>query len=435
MPESPRAPARRWSKARSRLRAILIWGAHRRRLSALALLLALLAAAAAWAAPQVRAWRHLRAARAELERYHTPQAIRHLKVCRETWPRDPEVLLLAARAARRAGVYGDSERLLALYEQERGRDAAVTFERLLLDAEANQDPVVERCWQLVEQGHPDSALLLEALARGYMRRYRLGMARRCLDRWRQAQPDNPQMLYLDGLFHLDYAHAASAAVDSYGRAVELDSEHEEARLGLAVALLTGKDFAKAAEHFERLRLVQPDNARVRVGLAECRDGLGDTAEAVRMADEVLAQKPDFPAALSLRGQLALRQGQFAEAANWLRQAVRRNPADHRARYNLALALEQAGQAEEAKEHLRHFHQAEKDLARFNEIVTGDIARRPADPALHCELGQILLRAGQRDEGMRWLQSALQIDPGYGPARRALVDYQRLGRVAPPAGAP
>ena len=36
----------------------------------------------------------------ELQRYQIPQAIRHLRICRDIWPRDPEVLLLAARAAR-----------------------------------------------------------------------------------------------------------------------------------------------------------------------------------------------------------------------------------------------------------------------------------------------------------------------------------------------
>jgi tetratricopeptide (TPR) repeat protein len=300
----------------------------------------------------------------------------------------------------------------------------------LLDAECNQDQVVERCWHLVEEGHQDSPLLMESLARGYMRRYRLGMAKRCLDRWSQAQPDNPQLLYLDGLFHLDYLHAAAAAVARYGRAVELDPDHEEARLGLAVALLMTKEYGKAAEHFERLRLAQPDNDRVRVGLAECRDALGETAEAVRLVDEVLSRKPNFPAALALRGQLAFRQEEFDAAADWLRQAVRYNPADHRARYNLALSLKRTGRADEAQEYMRQFEEMEKNLARFNEIVTSEIAKRPADPALHCELGQILLKSGQRDEGVRWLQSALQIDPGYAPARRALADYQRLGRLAP-----
>ena len=189
MPESP--PIGNPSLVHSRLRAAGVWLMHRRRLTVLALLLAFIVGGAVWARPQLRAWWHLRAARAEIEHYHTSQAIRHLKVCREVWPNDPEVLLLSARAARRAGVYGDCERLLSLYEKERGRDDVFKFERLLLDAECNQDQVVERCWQLIEEGNPNSSLLMESLARGYMRRYRLGMARRCLDRWRQSAAGQP----------------------------------------------------------------------------------------------------------------------------------------------------------------------------------------------------------------------------------------------------
>jgi hypothetical protein len=85
--------------------------------------------------------------------------------------------------------------------------------------------------------------------------------------------------------------------------------------------------------------------------------------------------------------------------------------------------------------MREFKQMQQDLTRFNEIVLTEIAKRPTDPALHCELGQILLRSGQRDEGLRWLQSALQIDPGYAPARRALAGYQHMARPAPPASPP
>jgi predicted Zn-dependent protease len=343
-------------------------------------------------------------------------------------------LLLAARAARRAGVHGDTERLIALYVEQRGRDEAVTFERLLLDAELHQDQVVERCWSYVEAGHADTDLLLEALTRGYLRRYRIGLARRCLDRWRQLQPDNPQMHYLEGLFQLDYIHALSPAVESYHRAVELDADHEEARLGLAVALLTNKNFAEAAQHFERLRRAQPDNVRVQVGLAECRDGLGETDEAVRLVDDVLTRQPTSAAALSLRGRIAQKNEQFAEAQNWLRQALRRNPMDHAARYSLVLCLKQTHHPEEAQEQLL-LKQMEQDLARFNEIVTKEIAQRPTDPALHCQLGDLLLRAGQREEGLRWLQSALQLDPNYAPARQALAEQQRQGNNGAWPGSP
>lgn len=374
--------------------------------------------------PQVRAWYHRRAARTELQHYHTAQAIRHLLICREIWPDDPEVLLLSARAARRAQVYGDADHLLKLYRDIRGRDDAHNFELLMLAAEGRVDEVSEQCWKCIEEGRFDEILLMEALARGYLRQYRLGQARLCLNRWKEVQPDNPQAYYLEGLLNLDYVHAASEAVKSYRQAVELDADHEEARLGLAVALLTEKKFAEAAEQFERLLQSQPDNPRTQVGLAECRDGLGDSAEAARIVDEVLARHPGMPSALSLRGQLALKNGQWTEGEDLLRRALYRNPLDHRARYSLVLCLERSGQEEEAQQERRRLQQLEKDKAQFHDIVTKEIAKRPTDPALHCTLGQLLLRSGQHEEGLRWLKSALSLDPHYAPARKALADYQR-----------
>jgi Flp pilus assembly protein TadD len=329
---------------------------------------------------------------------------------------------LAARAARRARLYGDSERLLRDYRQERGRDEAYTFEQRLLAAERGVEEAAHSCWQDVEEGRSDAALLLEALTRGYLQQYQLGLAHHCLERWRQIQPENPQLFYLQGLLYLDYIHDRSVGEENYRRALELDPDHEEARLGLAVALLLRKSFAPAAEHFEHLRRCQPDNLSLQVNLAECLDGLDQTAEAVRLVDDVLARQPEYAAALSLRGQLALKSEQLDQAESWLRQALRRAPMDHRARYSLARCLEQSGQQEEARQQRRRLQQMEEDLAHFHKIVTREIAERPRDPALHCTLGQILLRAGQREQGIRWLQSALQLDPHYAPARQALTDY-------------
>jgi tetratricopeptide (TPR) repeat protein len=380
--------------------------------------------------PHLRAWHHLRAARVESQCYHTAQAIRHLRICRDIWPRDAEVLLLAARAARRAGVYDDTERLLSLYRERRGNDDDFAFEHLLLAAERRVDEVEELCWSYVEKGHGDTGLLLEALTRGYSRQYRYGQARMCLNRWKKLQPDNRQVYCLEGLFLLDHLHAMSSAADSFRRALELDPDHEEARLGLAIALLEGKSYAQAAKHFEHLQRCQPDNLRVQVGLAECHEGLGDTAEAERLVDDALARQPQMEAALSLRGKLALKNGQPEEGANWLRQALRRKPLDHAARYSLILCLEQSGQEKEAQEQRQRLQQLEDDMARFHDIVTQEIAQRPTDPALHCTLGKLLLRAGQREEGLRWLQSALRLDPRYAPARQAVEDYQKEGKSEP-----
>jgi tetratricopeptide (TPR) repeat protein len=343
------------------------------------------------------------------------------------WPDNSEVRLLTARAARRAGAYEEAEQNLEKYRRIRGLDDAGSFEQLLLSAERDVDQVAAVCRRHVEHDHPDKALILEALARGYLRQYRLSEARFCLDLWLQDQPDNPQALSLKGQFHVDYEHAPDRAVESYRRAVQLDPEHEEARLGLVIVLLQTKAFSEAVKHLEYLRKCQPDNLRVQVGLADCLHALGQRDEAERLVDGALARQADYAPALAMRGELDLEEGRYEEAEARLRQAVARAPSDHQAQYDLILCLHHNGKAEEAKAREQELRQWEDDLKRFNEIVTKEMPKRADDPALHFTLGQLLLRSGHQEEGIRWLHSALRLDPQYAPARQALADYYEKGR--------
>jgi predicted Zn-dependent protease len=404
----------------------------RSRLVLLLVLLGLAAGAGIVIRPHVRAWYHRRAARLAVQRYHNWQAIRHLLICGDIWPHDPESLLLSARVARRARVYGDSERLLRTYREVRGRDDAYTFEHLLLNAECQVDEFAVTCWKCVEEGRYDAALLMEALTRGYLRQYRYGQARLCLDHWKEVQPDNPQAFYLDGLFLLDHLHNMSTAAESYRRAVELDPDHEEARLGLAVALLMGKDYARALQEFQHLLQGQPDNVRIQVRVAECLDGLGESAKAEQLLDDVLARQPQQPEALSLRGQLALKSEHLAEAETFLRESLRYRPRDQRTIYTLIVCLDKSGKGEEARQQQQQLQELEKDITRFNDLVTKEILQKPNDPAVHFSIGQLLLRTGNRDDGLRWLQSALRNDPNYEPARQLAAEYLSQPKGKPPS---
>jgi tetratricopeptide (TPR) repeat protein len=417
--EAPRAPA---LPRKSLLRRRWLW--------VVGGLLALVAAALVFASPYLRAWYHLRAARAELQHYHNAQALRHLQVCRETWPDNPEVLLLAARAERRALRYSEAEELLEKYQRARGLDDVCSFEQLLLSAERNVDRVADQCWRYIAQDHADKPLLLEALTRGYFRKYNLRAGRVSLDRWLEIAPEDPQAHYLDGQFHQRFAHQESAAAASFRRALELDPEHEEARIGLAVALLDSQgdpDVAEAATQFEYIRQRQPDNLSVQIGLAECRKMLGQFDEAVKLVDGVLTRQPDYPPALSLRGRLALDQGQFVEAETWLRQAFQRDPYNDVIRRALFSSLLRNDKQDEARKLEQESKQLEEDLMRYEAIITRDLVTKLNDPALLCELGELLLRLGRHEEGLRWLERALKEDKDYAPAHKALAEFQKKVR--------
>jgi len=371
------------------------------------------------ACPHLAAWYHLRAARLALKRYHNLEAIPHLQICRNTWPADAGVLFLVARTARRAGHYIEAEIALTKYQDQRGLDEAATLERILLRADRGEtDAVAGFCKHWIEQGHPDAPFIFEAMVRGYLHAYR-----RLLQRWRQNQPDNPQAFFVEGEIH-DCEVAASEAVRCYQEVLQADPQHDEARLKLTAALLEQRAFPDAVPHLEYLRQHQPDNLQVPVRLAACRAFLGQQEEATRLLDDILARQPHFAPALAERGKLALASEEYAAAENWLRQGVVGNPLDRSARYTLVQCLRRSGQEAEAQQQEQQLHRLEADLKRIGEIATRGMSQTPHSAALHSELGAILLRNGFVEQGLRWLNSALQQDARYAPAHQALADYYR-----------
>lgn len=119
---------------------------------------------------------------------------------------------------------------------------------------------------------------------------------------------------------------------------------------------------------------------------------GDVDQAVLYARRRLENAPDDWLALLVEGTWELQQGRFTAAADPLRRSVESRPTALGLN-NLAWALDQAGQTEEALE------QAQRALA---------LAPDYAD--LLDTLGWLLYRTGAREEGLGHLQRVLQLEP-------------------------
>jgi tetratricopeptide (TPR) repeat protein len=314
------------------------------------------------------------------------------------------------------------------YQTQRGCDDAAALERTLLRAERGEmDHVTGYCKHWIENGHPDTAFIFEALAHGYLHSYRLGELRLCLERWRQEQPGNAQTYFVEGELH-DCEATSADAIRAYEHALQLDPEHDEALLKLtATLLLERRAFVEALPHLEYLRPRYPDNLEVQVRLATCRAVLGDPQEAVQLLDRIVEQHPHFALALAERGKIAVATGDYAAAETWLREAVKRSPADHSARYALVQCLQRAGKEPEALNEQQQIKKLETDLKTLSDIATQRMSQAPNDPALHYELGAILLRNGFVDQGLHWLNSAVNLQPNHAPAHQELAAYyQRVG---------
>src|SRR5438067_2119586 len=95
-------------------------------LAALLVLLGLAAGGHLWAR-----W-HYRQAQEALGRHDFAGAQQHLMQCLKVWPQSADVHLQAARAARKAGAFDETERLLRRCRELGGDADAIDLEHLLL---------------------------------------------------------------------------------------------------------------------------------------------------------------------------------------------------------------------------------------------------------------------------------------------------------------
>jgi predicted Zn-dependent protease len=398
-------------------------GLLRRTWRLLALLLA--AGGLALAAPHLWAWHHLRAARADLARYHFAAARDHLGRCLRVWPDSAEAHLLASRAARQAGDLAGADRHLRQCQRLRpGTADEVTLEwALLRAARGAPEEVEEYLHRRAAQAPAEAPLIREALAAGYARGYRALDALAELEQWLKQRPDDVQALVARGNVYRKVSAAQSAAAD-FRRAVELDADRDDARWGLAVSLVEIGRYQEALGHLERLRPRRAGDPELLVRVARCLARLERRDEARRLLEEVLAAHPDDGPALTNLGQLLVQAGRLDEAEGVLRRAARGQPDSYAPHWALYDCLNKQHKDAEARAQLAVADAIKDRAERVAEITTRQLSARPHDPALHYELGKLCLEGGQPEVGETWLLSALRQDPNYRPAHAALAEYYR-----------
>jgi tetratricopeptide (TPR) repeat protein len=379
------------------------------------------------------AWYHFREANRLVEHQQFARAHAHYARCLQVWRWSASTQFLAGQTARRAGLYQEAEQHLAecakLQGSASGTSVPLALERLLLQAQSGDVSEAEEVlWGYVRKEKPETPLILEALARGYLRMFRLGMAMTCLRMLLEREPDNVEGLVMQGWIREGGGEPGEGSQD-YRRALELDPERDDARLGLARILL--RDNPKEARaHFEHLIARQPDNPNVLVGLAEAYWALGEPEKARPLYDAVLAKEPGNSRALAGLGALTLGAGNTTEGEALFRKAIAADPANADAHYKLYLCLvQQPGREAEAAAQRDTHKRVEADHRRLAQIASKEMTQAPNDPNLFYEMGAIYLRYGKPDVGIRWLYGALKLDPAHQPSHKALYDYfKRTGQT-------
>jgi len=120
-----------------------------------------------------------------------------------------------------------------------------------------------------------------------------------------------------------------------------------------------------------------------------------------------------------RGMRQLKEKHPKEAAQSFREAERELPRSAAVRYDRALALGAAGQADSARD-------------AYTETVTShDLRGDPARSAAAYNLGNESLRQGRYDEAAKLYRQSLTIDPNRADAKKNLEEAIRRGRNKPP----
>lgn len=360
------------------------------------------------------------------------EAQRDVDFCLIVWPRSIPVHLLAARTARLRGDLKEAEAHLNRCLKLNGSASeAIQLEFLLLRTQAGEiDNVVNDLLLYVETGSSESSLILDTVARAYMQNRRYGQAFSILTRWHDVEPDSAEPFHWRG-WVLERMSDRDGAINEYKQALERDPHHFLVRLRLAQMYLERNDWGAALPILEQLRNEYPQRADVQARLGQCLYLHGDYTEARRLLEAAVKEMPNDPLLLIHLARLDIQEEppRLAEAEDFLRRVLELDPTDVETQHLLIRCLVRLGRSKEAQELQVQNDRDRALLKRAQETLKQDADKTVTDPVALADVGIIFLRANNERVALYWLNRALQADPDYQPALKALVEfYQKNGQA-------
>ena len=240
-------------------------------------------------------------------------------------------------------------------------------------------------------GHPSTEVVRNELPRAY---YNVGLDHQGAGEPALARATYEEALRLDAhyvpalnnLAILKHAEGETeSAVELFLQVLEIESDHDGARMGLAGALLVQERPQEALAHYLELRKTTPNDVRVYRGLALSHLKLGQTEKAIAWSEK--AQKGSDPYAALLLKAFVLEHNASGD------------------RYGSGY-----------------------DESTAQETYRGIISRYPDRPQAYYNLGIIHARAGRWPDAVAKFGHALSVDSTYVDARTALDEVERVMKL-------
>jgi len=236
------------------------------------------------------------------------------------------------------------ERLAAL-ARERPGDLAVRYQLGLAHARQGEYLPATRELLAVLEREPGRADLLNDLGVVYLLQQRYYESLVALNGALTARPRYPSALANLGRLHLA-TRMPYTATRELEQAVRLGLEDPPTLCDLGAAYQQTLNFQAARRVYERVLRAHRRHGDAWLGLARTWEGLSDDARAARAAERALALRPGDAAVLAALGRIELRRAvtpvEVRQASRRLAEAVRRDPDDPEARYDLARARRRLG---------------------------------------------------------------------------------------------
>src|SRR5258708_4632623 len=240
--------------------------------------------------------------------------------------------------------------------------------------------------------------------------------------------DQPEFAYAH--FQIAYVYTALKRTDEaraeYARTIAIDPKMSEAYLNLGMLLLDKQEDAAAVIPLRNAVELLPAQSRPRYLLAVAQDRSGDRAGAAESFEALLHLDPNDLTAINYLGWAALRQGKPDEGERRFRRALEGRPKEPEAHRGLAQSLDAQKKPEaagayrdyldlmsndaEARSRLVHLlvEQKENDAA-LAELDRQDAGKQPTIESLKLR-ADIQIAGKKWDDSIATLQQALALAP-------------------------
>jgi tetratricopeptide (TPR) repeat protein len=342
------------------------------------------------------------------------------------WPWSPSVELAQAKTCRLSRNFVEAEthlnRCLKLWN---GANEDVQIEFLLIRTATGE--VDESSWHLmsyVDQNHPRSYEIMEAITAAYLQRLKYGPAYAMLNRMQILAPEKALPYYWRGWVLERMDNPAEAKVN-YLQALEVDPSLVQVRLRVGEILLEDNRPDESVPYLEGLYAEFPSRPDIQARLGQLRFLQGRWTEARQLLESALPEmENDSPLLLHL-ARLDLQEDRPAEAETLLNRILKNEPTDTEAQFSLASALQNLGRLDEAKAALKLYQQKKQSLQIANDMLKDEAQHPSRKPQTAYEIGKVLIEIGRKQLGVYWLEQALDRDPNHGPTHALLAEQYAL----------